>query len=385
MKKLAYDTMQTDTLQVIQDTKCCLKVAAVLSKAGVYQYEDGMAYKSPMELLKATRTAYHAKLTIGDHPKEKVIMRQVDLYGGIEKPYFDRGKMRGLLSFDKYVTPKNKLDMVRQAVTEKTPLDVSIGFYYTLDPTPGTANDVNTGKSVHYDYAMQDIMIDHVVVVTDSGRQGRCTFPNCGIGVDAMMQNLRIDVNRGEKMSEKDLMAEEFVKLRVKEGIAEEEARLQYAELVKEPEKDSKPLKMDEPYPWDQCVTDRMAEGHDKESADAICAAIKNSTVSHASTFYGIKDMRKAVDFVLSRVKTDKLFAYNLAQAAKRFEEEAKKPTIDSKEVKEVPVTPPTQKVVVPPPRTLTVDEQIEHNKNLMRLREQKVIEQQRQERRHPL
>ena len=82
MKKIAYDSLNLDSLKIVEDSKCCLKVNAVISKAGVYRYEDGWARKSKMELLKATRTARYAKLTLHDHPDSKVIMSQKDLFGG---------------------------------------------------------------------------------------------------------------------------------------------------------------------------------------------------------------------------------------------------------------------------------------------------------------
>jgi hypothetical protein len=200
MKKLAYDNMQLDQSQIVEDSKCCLKVNAVITKTGVYKYDDGWAYKSPMELLKATRTARYAKLTLHNHPPTKVIMTQKDLYGGIEKPFFDRDKIRATLNFDKDVVPNDLQQKIRDAVEKKVGLDVSIGFYYSADFTPGIAQDVNTGENRSYDYIMRDILIDHVAVMLDGSVKGRCTFPHCGIGVDTIMQRFDQIQAEGDKV-----------------------------------------------------------------------------------------------------------------------------------------------------------------------------------------
>jgi len=189
MKKIAYDCIALDQGQIVEDSKCCLKVNAIIARAGVYQYEDGKALKSKLELLKATRTARYAKLTVGNHPPTQVIMNQNDIYGGVEKPFFDNGKLRAVLSFDKYTVPDETIDKIREAVNTKTGIDNSIGFYYDADWTPGIDRNVNTDAEEHYDYIMRNIVIDHVAVITDNqgGRlHGRCSFPKCGIGADCL-------------------------------------------------------------------------------------------------------------------------------------------------------------------------------------------------------
>jgi len=186
MKKIAYDCIALDQGQIVEDSKCCLKVNAIISRAGVYQYDDGKALKSKQELLKATRTARYAKLTIGDHPTSQIIQSQRDIKGGVEKPFFDSGKLRAILNFDKYELPKETIDQIRDAITKKTGLDNSIGFYYTPDWTAGLDKDVNTGKEEHYDYVMRDIVIDHVAVITKPNVYGRCHFPQCGVGADSV-------------------------------------------------------------------------------------------------------------------------------------------------------------------------------------------------------
>jgi len=190
MKKIAYDTIQVDKLQVIEDSRCCLKVNAVITKEGVYPYPDGRALKSRMELLKATHTARNAKITLLDHPDSLVIMSQKQIYGIVEKPFFDSDRIRAVLNFDKSTCPKDFLDKVRKNELK----DVSIGFYYQPDFTPGKWNGSD------YDYVMRDIVIDHVAAGV---LKGRCSFPDCGIGVDTILRRISFKedkvVQRGNK------------------------------------------------------------------------------------------------------------------------------------------------------------------------------------------
>lgn len=196
MRNYAEASLKLDAeAKIVEDSKCCLKVNAVISRAGVYDYDDGAALKSKMELLKAVPSARYAKLVMGAHPDTLVVMQQKEIRGGIEKPFWDRNRMRATLCFDKKLTPGAFLERVRQAARGGKPLNNSIGFYYRADWTPGEALDVNTGKKRTYDYAMRDIMIDHVAV---GDFKGRCRAPNCGIGVgiDTVFRRLSFQTDK---------------------------------------------------------------------------------------------------------------------------------------------------------------------------------------------
>jgi hypothetical protein len=173
----------SEPLQLSEDVPCCLKVNAVIAKEGIYTFPAGpngesrQCLWSRAELLKATRTARAAKITIKEHPPGKVVTSQDEIYGTVEKPFFDRDRIRAVLSFDKDITPPDFLEGIRAAASkEGTPKDVSIGFYYSEDPTPGEWH------GLHYDMAMRNIVIDHVATGV---WRGRCTYPNCGIGVSS--------------------------------------------------------------------------------------------------------------------------------------------------------------------------------------------------------
>lgn len=173
----------SEPIQLSEDVACCLKVNAVIAKEGIYTFPAGpngeprSCLWSRAELLKATRTARAAKITIKEHPPGKVVTSQDEIYGTVEKPFFDRDRIRAVLSFDKDITPPDFLESVRAAASkEGAPKDVSIGFYYSEDPTPGEWH------GQHYDLAMRNIVIDHVATGV---WRGRCSYPNCGIGVSS--------------------------------------------------------------------------------------------------------------------------------------------------------------------------------------------------------
>lgn len=201
MKKLAYDYFRCDAGKILEDSKRFLKVRAVISKAGVYQYDDGWALKPKKELLAAAPTARYAKIVLHNHPSSQVVMSKSQVFGAVEAPYFDRDKIRAVLSFDKQRVPSQLIQKIHDAVDQNLGLDNSIGFYYEYDPTPGYDMDVNTGKPRRYDYVMRDIFIDHVAVMFNGEVRGRCTYPNCGIGVDAIMRWFAEDkvVKRGSR------------------------------------------------------------------------------------------------------------------------------------------------------------------------------------------
>lgn len=192
---LAYDQVEIGKSRIVADNARYLKIEAILSRVGVYKYDDGMWLKPASELRKATRTARYAKLTLNDHPLTKVIMSQEDLFGGVERPFFDNNKMRAVLAFDKEFVPEVTLQKVRSGQLH----DVSIGFYYQPDYTPGWHKDVNTGKPTHYDGIMRNILVDHVVGGVGPHAQGRCRFPQCGIGLNTIMKRFSVGEDKVEK------------------------------------------------------------------------------------------------------------------------------------------------------------------------------------------
>jgi len=262
MKKIAYDSMKFDALKIVDDKKGYMKVNAVITKEGVYPYPDGRAFKSKRELLKATRTARNAKITIMDHPDSMVIMSQSQIYGVVESPFFERDKIRAILSFDKQLCPPQFLVDVRNGKAK----DVSIGFYYAPDFTPGTWN----GQP--YDYVMRDIVIDHVAAGV---LKGRCSYPSCGIGVDALMRRIALDPFAGYKdfadcvaknQDKKDPTGYCATIKREVEGTSQS------------PKGGKKTMSENEsgqttPSEFEACVSQRMSEGYTRGEAETYCLA----------------------------------------------------------------------------------------------------------------
>jgi hypothetical protein len=347
MKKIGYDNMKFDALQIVEDSKCCLKVNAVITKEGVYQYPDGRAYKCRMELLKATHTARNAKLTILNHPESLVIMSQGQIHGVIEKPFFDRNKMRAQLNFDKSVCPKDFVDSVRAGTTSK---DVSIGFYYQPDMTSGLWVD-EQGIKHPYDYIMRDIVIDHVAVGV---LKGRCSYPDCGIGVDAMMQKIALD-----------------------------------------------------PFGEYKDFADCVAKNKDKTDPEAYCATIKRKVEGSTQNVGGKKELSEkdyeefkkdhmAHGYTEEQTKeywdTYVIGMKELTAGEKKSEEvtgeKKEEKSVEGKEEKREEVKEEKKEEIVqqpPPPENLSTEQLIDRSKELLAMHEQKTIEDRRKDRRNPM
>ena len=359
MTKIGYDKIKFDALQIVEDSKCCLKVNAVITKEGVYPYPDGRAYKSRMELLKATHSARAAKIIVLDHPDSLVIMSQKQINGFVEKPFFDRDKIRAQLNFDKSTCTPEFLDNVRNGKLK----DVSIGFYYQPDLTPGKWNGND------YDYVMRDIVIDHVAAGV---LKGRCSYPSCGIGVDTMMKRIALDPF-GEYTDFADCVAKNQDK-------GDPEA---YCATIKRQIEGSKQImggkkSMSEKTPeFEAFVSQYIAEGHTREQALEHWKSITQLPVEAT---------------VLPTPPPQ------VPPAVPPKEEEVKPKTIDQ------PEKTPLEKCVaeaVGAGKTEVeatdwckaelageheaTDSLIDRSKKLISMREQKVIEDRRNERRHPL
>lgn len=88
-------------------------------------------------------------------------------------------------------------------------------------------------------------------------------------------------------------------------------------------------------YPWDQCISDRLADGYSQERAEKICGAIKAGTIRHSATK---EDMDKFIESEIA--KTD----------IKKAETPKVEPLPEVKvEVKPVEVKLPEVKVVEQP------------------------------------
>jgi len=64
--------------------------------------------------------------------------------------------------------------------------DVSIGFFFSKDETPGVV-EADSCKGQEYDYVQRNMFHDHLAAGLDNGR---CPMPFCGLGADELNKNI---------------------------------------------------------------------------------------------------------------------------------------------------------------------------------------------------
>lgn len=161
---------QDSNLRIVETSEGFLKAIADIARPGVfpYLYEDGkITYeaKLPIDILspETIASASGAPLTI-DHPKDSmgnpILVKPENAqslsHGNVSEPEIVDGKIRVLLT----ALSQDAIDEIRKGKRE-----LSIGFEYDLDPTPGQFEGVN------YDSAQKNIRINHVALVAN-GRAG---------------------------------------------------------------------------------------------------------------------------------------------------------------------------------------------------------------------
>jgi len=168
-KKHRFD-FQESGLRIVQTEDGFLKAIADIARPGVfpYVYENGQVVyeaKLPGDILSSetVASASGAPLTL-DHPKDEmgnhILVNPENAqnlsHGNVSEPEIVDGKIRVLLT----ALTKEAVNEIRSGKRE-----LSIGFEYDLDSTPGQLDGVN------YDSAQKNIRINHVALV-DRGRAG---------------------------------------------------------------------------------------------------------------------------------------------------------------------------------------------------------------------
>jgi len=177
---------ETADLLIIKDV--------VIAREMVQQYEQGKSYKPANELEAAAWTANGMWCTLYVHPVEQLIVDRNDVAGRMTNTRF----VKNLIDHGKTERPDQRGIMVDIEMFKKLPagakgkpltaddikllksatiMDVSIGFTYIEDNTPGSYR----GDS--YDFVQRDILINHLVVAC---KQGRCPMPMCGLAADVL-------------------------------------------------------------------------------------------------------------------------------------------------------------------------------------------------------
>jgi len=191
-RRISFDTTSLDDKIIIDDDNHLVMPAVVASEI-VQQYEDGWAYKSASELEKTAQIAIDigtVPVKILEHPGAEtnyLLLKQSDVYGRAENfrfvknlkdPKTQRPMRRGIRADIKWFkdrVPEKVLADIRNGGLR----DVSIGFTFDTDNTPGVWNNVK------YDYVQRNIFLNHIAAPIE---KGRCPGPVCGIGFDTTLK-----------------------------------------------------------------------------------------------------------------------------------------------------------------------------------------------------
>jgi len=157
----------------IKETEIELIIPTTIAREAVLQYAQGVAYRPKDELKESFFTFDHAFVVSGKHPEQMLVSKPKEITGRIQNTVWheDEAKITGDTVL---VKSKNTPQFLADVKSGKLK-DVSIGFLYTEDWTPGEFQ----GKK--YDFIQRDIVINHVAVGVP---QGRCPAPLCGLSVD---------------------------------------------------------------------------------------------------------------------------------------------------------------------------------------------------------
>ena len=164
----------------------------------VNQYSDGMAWK-PREELEAYAPYVEGRWVIlGGHPDTSIISDREQVHGRTTNVRFvknlknskDKRPNRAGVVADIEIFNEKAPPELLEDMKNGLKRDVSIGFFFFKDETPGEWN----GDT--YDYVQRNMFHDHTAAAID---QGRCPYPYCGIGADELAERLVGDPFAGFK------------------------------------------------------------------------------------------------------------------------------------------------------------------------------------------
>jgi hypothetical protein len=181
-RRIGFDTTTLDD-KIITDDDERLVIPTVIASEIVQQYEDGYAYKSAGELKKMAYAADRVgslPVKILEHPgadTNYLLLKQSDLYGKMDNFKFvknlidhktkrpNRKGVRADVTWFKDTTPEK----VIQDIKNRTLTNVSIGFTFDSDQTPGVF------KGVKYDYLQRNIFLNHLA--SGAYSEGQVSWP----------------------------------------------------------------------------------------------------------------------------------------------------------------------------------------------------------------
>ena len=182
MRKIGIMNAEIDATKIIEDSDCCLVVPAIIAREGVFRHAEGMVYYPADELKEAAWTAENAWIVAEKHPDTLILVDRKEIKGRAENARFssDINGITANLRFYKKFNDQTFLADIKSGKRK----DVSWGYYYEEDLTSGEWN------GQHYDSVRRNFLVDHVAAGVPLGR---CTWPYCGIAVDAVIRKVAAD------------------------------------------------------------------------------------------------------------------------------------------------------------------------------------------------
>lgn len=181
-KKIIWENIEVDVASIEEDEEFLTFKDVVLVREGVQQYSDGRALKDAAELEKYAPYA-NGWAVAGAHPPEKILTRVDDIAGETRNSHFvkdlldpktNRRNIRGVKA--DLVINKSRIDaQMLEDLKSGKKNDVSVGFLFDGDPTPGLWN----GEA--YDYVQRNMFPNHLAFGIE---RGRCPSPYCGLAAD---------------------------------------------------------------------------------------------------------------------------------------------------------------------------------------------------------
>jgi len=187
VRKIGTSHAEVDASKIVEDSDEFLVVPAIIAREGVFPYPEGKAYKPASELKDAAFTAEGAWVVAEKHPDTVVLTVRNDIKGKVESAKFCE-KINGILGNLRFFKAKCDAAFLAEIRTGKRK-DVSLGFFYDYDATPGKWNDEP------YDFVQRNILVDHVAAGVPVGR---CRSPYCGIAVDSLIRKVALDPEETE-------------------------------------------------------------------------------------------------------------------------------------------------------------------------------------------
>jgi hypothetical protein len=231
---------EVDSSKAISETDEELVIPAILAREAVLPYPKGKAYRSAQELEDALFTFSKAWVTAEKHPEPLISIvtdRKRQIKGELSDIKLDAdavnpaGKKSPAVRANVHLFKKTLSKAFIDDVKSGTRKDVSVGFTYD------TVEKTGEWQGEKYDYAQENLLINHVAVGVPVGRM---RAPFIGLGCDAVdfevpesdaMNVEEIDAKIKSLQEEKDKLDAELCAIYSERNDKEKELQTKIQEL----------------------------------------------------------------------------------------------------------------------------------------------------------